>query len=137
MDDRLHTLIMKYQDAAQRASSILREEYAVEDLFRAYRSSQIPREGEVRGISFRFHGSGCYFCSDQTRVDVDFGPKGRVDGFDAGRLLRFAQETLNCHELDFDQVQKLLAESLDQGELVRPGISPSSHLYYLNNSPSD
>jgi len=104
------------------------------DLFAAYRSSSIPERGELGEVAdwtYKFHGGGCYFKMGDSRVDVDFGPDSRVDGFDAGRLLRFAQETLGDQTFDYPSLRSELRLMCEQGELLYPELPPNSHLYFL------
>lgn len=105
-------------------------------LLRARRINLIPKEGEtLEGFKFNFHGGGCYFEFDNSRIDVDFGPNGRCDGFDSFRLYDFLQTS----KLDFKDV--LLEENIrteisrleDEGIIVQPNEYPNPALFYLLN----
>ena len=134
MRDAVRHLIQRYQQAALQATSLLRERFGGVDLFAAYRAGLIPEQGELSemaGWTYKFHGGGCYFKMGDTKVDVDFGPDCRVDGFDAGRLLRFAQETLGNQAFDYSLLRSELRLMCEQGELLYPELPPNSHLYFL------
>lgn len=138
MRESVRHLIQRYQQAALQAASVLREQCGVADLFAAYRSGLIPDRGglgEATGWTYKFHGGGCYFKLGDTKVDVDFGPDSRVDGFDAGRLLRFAQETLGDQTFDYPSLRSELRLMCEQGELLYPELPPNSHLFFIAPAP--
>jgi hypothetical protein len=132
--DQLVNLIERYQADAARLSSKVALHFKVDNLFCAWREGAIPSQGAVEGISFKFHGSGCYFQTDILRVDVDFGPGGRVDGFDAGRLSRYVTENQVDSSFGFLEFQNALEALLAIGVIAKPGTPPSSHLFYFRQS---
>ena len=92
---KVYRLIDRYLAAVKLLSGRLQEEYEVVSLIVGRQSGPIPREGrfEKEG-SFSFHGVGCRIDDGQSSGDFDFGPGGRIDGFDAWRLHVFASDHL-------------------------------------------
>lgn len=132
---RLLPIIQKYLQTVEVAASSLRNEFKCSDFLAARRAGTVPKSGVLSdGWSFSFHGTGCRFERDSSVVDVDFGPLGRCDGFDAWRLWQFAQESLGSHEHELAEVEAELNELELNGTVVVPGWNPSPHLYYLVTS---
>ena len=89
----IKTLIHDYLRAAESLSSRLAAAFGVSDLPSGRRSRSIPRTGETPdGIEFRFHGAGCWMTDGDTTVDIDFGPDGTIDVFDAWRLHVYSED---------------------------------------------
>lgn len=89
----LDVLIHEYLRAVKSLASRLAAEYGVPDLLTGRRSRAIPRTGETSGgIEFRFHGAGCWMSDGDTVVDIDFGPDGAIDVFDAWRLHVYSED---------------------------------------------
>jgi hypothetical protein len=60
---------------------------------RLWRSGKIKRCGVVKNdITYELHGTGCAVSLPRVHVDFDYGPGGRVDGFDVWRLFVYASE---------------------------------------------
>jgi hypothetical protein len=99
--------------------SLLQLRYGCDDLLEAYWSGTIPKSGELccGRSKYRFHGSGCYFENESCRIDIDFGPGGRYDGFDAYRLHRFSLENGDSNVLPLDKIQTEIVELLSEGLL--------------------
>lgn len=132
---RLLSIIDRYLQNVGCAVSSARGEFGCENLLAARRSGTIPKSGVLRdGWNFNFHGVGCRFEREASAVDVDFGPFGRSDGFDAWRIWRFAQESLGMHDLELAQVSAELAALKTSGTVVAPSWDPSPHLYYLSEA---
>jgi hypothetical protein len=129
--ERILALIASYTDFAERACARLRAAFGVNDLLSAVVEKRIPRAGTAAGIEFRFHGVGCEFRIDGTCIDVDFGPEGRCDGFDAWRLSLFASSEPQWSDLATESaVQHGLDLLTESGAITRPEWQPSPHLYY-------
>jgi hypothetical protein len=134
--ETVRDLISSYLKTASSAVQLLRERCGFEDVFDAYQQGFIPRSGvilESEGWTYKFHGGGCYFCLGHVKIDVDFGPNGSADGFEAGKLLRFSQETLKI-PVDYFELRHELQKMHDEGELAYPQLPPNSHLYFQKTS---
>ena len=118
-------LIDEYQVAARRVASALRVGFGRDNLLRARRSGEIPKEGVISGIEFSFHGVGCRATVDGVEVDFDFGPNGRTDGFEAWRLWRFAQQNPQKYPQfqRLEDVQAALERLARSGEIECPRLS--------------
>ena|SRR6266496_1369047 len=128
-------LIQSYQRIARLAIGAMNQRFQATNILSALADGQIPRHGKLEQGSFAFHGVGCRFQLSEGIIDIDFGPNGRFDGFDAWRLMLFAQENsrqLKCPKYTQEQVQRGIDELLKAGEIVSPKLEPSPHLYYLN-----
>src|SRR5438067_5207775 len=70
----------------------MEQSYPMTDLLRASRKGELQKEGDLPaiGATYSFHGIGCRFQVGTSVVNIDFGPDGRHDGFDAWRLWLFA-----------------------------------------------
>ena len=90
----------------------------------------IPRVGELpSGRTYSFHGIGCRFEKDDITVDMDFGPNGRIDGFDAWRLCVFAND-IGSNDLTVEVLEESLAELVKAGLIVKSTSGLSGHLYF-------
>ena len=60
---------------------------------KAWREGTVSRRGKLRHrAGYEFHGVGCRVLWDGRRVDFDYGPEGRIDGFDLWRLQMYLQD---------------------------------------------
>jgi len=83
-------------------------------------------------VSYRFHGIGCCVEFAEAVVDFDFGPGGRIDGFDAWRLAIFARSVpLHPGFADDKPLDIELLALRDAGELFHIPGSLGSHLFYM------
>jgi hypothetical protein len=126
----IRSLIRAYNAAAAEAIADLRNEYPAFTDALSLRAAGIPRDGVLAsGRVFSFHGIGCRFEKNGMSLDVDFGPHGRSDGFDAWRLSLFAQEV--GAEVTRDEIQNSLDAMLSSRELLKSAKGQlDSHLYY-------
>ena len=126
-------LIADYQRAAKITVTSLKNQTKSKDLLADCRSGKIPRRGTLtrpRG-KFQFHGIGCLFEVNKRIVDVDFGPKGRCDGFDAWRLHKYASSAFEWNDFSLGQIENGLRE-LESSKLIsRPGWQLNEQLYYF------
>lgn len=133
------TLIRDYLAAVYRVVSALRAGFGYHDLLRARGQRKIPKEGVINGVEFSFHGIGCRAVVDGLEVDFDFGVDDRIDGFEAWRLWRFAEQQPETYP-QFRQVEdvKKAMERLERtGEIECSRAMPSSTLWYLVQRPSN
>ncbi|MCA9587633.1 MAG: hypothetical protein KC657_20040 [Myxococcales bacterium] len=112
------------------------------DLLAAVCAGKIPREGVLdEHTSFRFHGVGFEFRCRGVGVEVDLGPDGRCDGFDAWRLSLFAEQSPElARSWPLARVEAGLEALLNAGVVHEPKWSPSPHLLYfvdgMKNGPA-
>lgn len=79
------------------------------------------------GAIYSKHGVGCLIESKKDGVDFDFGDHGEIDGFDAWRLLQFAESSNGRHAVaENAQIQSILDSAVSAGEIEKRGS-----LYYL------
>lgn len=134
-DDVLQ-LIVDYRRAVRVGIDALRATSAIDgDLIAGWRGGLVPRVGRLSSPSGRytFHGVGCRFEIARRVVDVEFGPNGRHDGFDAWRLAAYAESAFEWHALTAVSIERGL-HALERGGVVyRPVWDPSPHLYYLQS----
>ena len=126
-------LALDYRRSVDAAVSSLRLQAGTDDLWAAIRAGSLPRRGRLttpRG-RYAFHGIGCRFDIARRTVDVDFGPDGRHDGFDAWRLDLYAKSAFEWQHISADQVASGLAKLLSDGLVYQPRWEPSPHLLYL------
>ncbi|PVD52885.1 hypothetical protein DC498_08160 [Terrimonas sp.] len=108
-DFDLMDVIKDYLSCAKYVCGLLIDYYQVnETLMRARVLETIPKEGFVENIYFRFHGRGCFFKYDGGEIDIDFGPKGRFDGFDLYRIKKFLETNtrFKINQSDNDFIEK-------------------------------
>lgn len=110
--------------------------FGTDNMLGAWHRGEVPEQGTLDDryeTRFRFHGCGVHFESTRGEVDFDFGPDGRFDGFDAWRLLIFAQSKPDEYPnlLRLEVVESVLGELVTDGLVHRPRWAPSAHLCYL------
>jgi hypothetical protein len=133
----VHTLIIDYLNCARYFCDELKSAFNLNVISpRARVLNLLPKEGVVNGVSYNFHGVGCYFEFDGGHIDIDFGPDGRCDGFDEFRLndylnslnvdMRSKYKIADTHEFN-KQFKKLIGLKI----IWNPKLPPSEHLYYI------
>ncbi len=127
-------LIFDYQRATHAAVAALKNQFGSSNLLADLRAGKIPRKGsldEYRG-RFQFHGIGCRFDISKRVVDVDFGPGGRCDGFDAWRLHKYAESAFDWQSITLEEIEKGI-QALELSKLICHLHNPMvQHLYFLN-----
>jgi hypothetical protein len=130
--------ISKYILCADYMCKLLKDEFGIVDepLLMAYRQKMLPKTGYLNELTnFDFHGAGCYFEFEGGSIEIDFGPNGRCDGFDAYRIHDFINSTLkwdNLIELTQENIAIYLEELFNEGIIMKFGLYPNPDLYYLN-----
>jgi hypothetical protein len=74
---------------------------------------------------------GCRFEISGRIIEVDFGPSGRHDGFDAWRLQQYAESAFEWLDLRSAAINRSLRSLESTGLIIRPDWNPSPHLYYF------
>jgi hypothetical protein len=128
-------LIVDYQRAARAAVVGLKRQSGSSNPFHAWRAGKLRQSGRLiqpRG-KYSFHGTGCRFEIGGRNVDVDFGPSGRHDGFDAWRLEQYAASAFEWLDISGSAIHRGLRNLEASGLIVRPELDPSPHLYYFRD----
>jgi hypothetical protein len=99
-----------------------------------WRSEGHTQIGEtVEGVRYYFHGLGVTVHLPDYVVDFDFGFDGRANGFSPWKLADFARQLgPRFEELQqWQQVQALLIEAEQNGDVGQPFLSRQDDLFYL------
>jgi hypothetical protein len=95
-----------------------------------WRSRGISREGILpSGRTYSFHGIGCRFDKDGKEVDIDFGPNGVTNGFDAWRILQCWKSSGHHTSQSLEAIQIDLDELLAKGKVSK---QKDRSLYFLS-----
>ncbi|WP_439898762.1 DUF6896 domain-containing protein [Pseudomonas costantinii] len=90
----LENLISEYLNQVKKATDLLERSFETRDILKLWRSNKIPRCGMITDdVTYELHGIGCSVYLSDICIDFDYGPDGRVDGFDSWRLYMYACET--------------------------------------------
>ena len=128
-------LIVDYQRAARAAVVGLKRQAGSANLLSSWRMGKLRQSGRLaqpRG-RYSFHGTGCRFEISGRVLEVDFGPSGRHDGFDAWRLQQYAGSAFEWLDLHSSAINRSLRNLESTGLIVRPELDPSPHLYYFTD----
>lgn len=137
-EEQVRKLISQYQEVARRATHELQANHHAE-----IRPWGVVIDGRraksgclsATGGSFRPHGIGCAFDFDGWTIDVDYGPDGRCDGFDAWRLALFSESNTGVPKLKEDSIKAVLEHWEAAGEIRHFTESLGSHLFYFAREP--
>ncbi|WP_323155629.1 DUF6896 domain-containing protein [Pseudomonas alvandae] len=89
----LEELARDFLSSVDEATFLLEEKFGTRCILRLWGSGKIKRCGVVKGnVTYELHGVGCAVNLSHVLVDFDYGPGGRIDGFDAWRLFIYASE---------------------------------------------
>jgi hypothetical protein len=126
-------LATQYVGDASELVKALQSQYPYENLLRAVIERKVPRQGVLQDdLRFEFHGVGCRFETPSRKLDLDFGPECRCDGFDAWRLYLYANENnLGVGNPTLAEIEEGLIQLERAGEVQKPRTDPSPHLYYF------
>jgi hypothetical protein len=91
--ENLAELARDFLSSVDEATFLLEEKFGTRCILRLWGSGKIKRCGVVKGnVTYELHGVGCAVKLPHVLVDFDYGPDGRIDGFDAWRLFIYASE---------------------------------------------
>jgi hypothetical protein len=119
---------------ARRFAQLLREEgVAAPESSTAWATNGLKKGTLSDGAVYSKHGVGCLIEASEGGVDFDFGDHGEIDGFDAWKLLQFAEISKGRHAVvEKKKIQALLDSAMTAGEIEKRGS-----LYYLRkNEPN-
>jgi hypothetical protein len=131
MNDSLSELISAYTRAAAdlfpRVANHLEVDLPVSNI--EWACLGVPLVGQTNdGIKYRKHGYGVEMDDGTRRVDLDLGNEGQIDGFDAWRLFRFAENNrMSTKFRSHGDVEVALKKAVKSGEVVQF----TDDLYYL------
>ncbi|QHM71406.1 DUF6896 domain-containing protein [Mixta intestinalis] len=134
MNENFYLLIVEFQENVQAALKLMyRSGIKMPSSRSEWIESDIPSSGELEGgVKYYKHGAGCWVGLDSGEVDFDFGLQGKVGGFNAWWLTRFAGNNIETYGFrNFDDIFEHINKALADGEL----IYPEHDLYYIANVP--
>jgi hypothetical protein len=129
----LENLITEYLGQVEKATDLLEHAFGTKNILRLWRSNKIPQRGTVvADVTYELHGIGCSVYLSEICIDFDYGPDGRVDGFDAWRLYMYACEMPRKYKkyTNKDSLEREFNAYLKEGKAKRIEGSTSS-LYFL------
>ena len=129
----LDNLISEYLAHVKKATDLLEASFGTKNILSLWRSKKIPQRGPVTGgVTYELHGIGCRVYLSEICIDFDYGPDGRVDGFDAWRLYMYACEMPRKYQkyTNKDSLEREFNAYLKEGKAKRIEGSTSS-LYFL------
>lgn len=133
----IYALIKDYQDTANKAVSIFKQKYNVENLLEGWHSRLYSQTGDIKelGIKFyAFHGIGLATHFQDKVVDFDFAffPEQRHDGFDLWRLKGFVsnQPLKYSKFLNSKLLEKDFNNLVSQNIIYNPKLEHSTNLYF-------
>ncbi|MCS4249896.1 DUF6896 domain-containing protein [Pseudomonas sp. BIGb0164] len=129
----LEDLINEYIKQVQQATELLEHSFGTKDILELWWTNKIPRCGVLTdGVEYELHGVGCSVYLTDRCIDFDYGPGGRVDGFDPWRLYMYACETPQQHKkyTDMKLLEHEFNEYLEKGK-VRKIEGSMSNLYFI------
>ncbi len=86
-------LISEYLTQVKTATDLLERSFGTKNILGLWRTKKISQRGSVSGdVTYELHGVGCRVYISEICIDFDYGPEGRVDGFDLWRLFIYACE---------------------------------------------
>ena len=130
MQEQLTNLIDDYVAAAKRlfprVASHLNIQLPISNI--EWSLSSVEEVGETpNGIKYWKHGFGLKMSDSRTIIDLDLGPRGEYDGFDAMRLSYFVNaNNIQTSYKTHDEIEVALQEALKAKELTA-----SWDLYFL------
>ena len=132
MNQNLAHLISDYQSSVRVAVDLLRQSsIPLPATNTDWAATNIAQRGELLGgVPYFKHGYGCAVRLPTGTVDFDFGEHGEIDGFDAWRLVGFADSRLSEYGFEDEEALKLCFNA----EVVAGSIAYSGYiLHYLES----
>jgi hypothetical protein len=129
MHPEFHSLIADFVTTVARRFAQLEREVGVvvPESSTAWATNGLKKGTLSDGAVYLKHGIGCLIEAPEGGVDFDFGDHGELDGFDAWRLLQFAEISNGRHAVDDKKkIQASLDSAVAAGEIEKRGS-----LYYL------
>jgi hypothetical protein len=133
MNASLRKLITAYQAKARKMARLLAKELNIKLPItnNEWAALQIDQRGTTsKGLKYFKHGYGVAIRHDGWEIDIDFGDKGEIDGFDAHKLFNFAG--VNGFQIPYKnetEIESEIKRAVRDGEVRHCGRS----LYYIKN----
>ncbi|PKH28886.1 hypothetical protein BI292_27595 [Pseudomonas sp. 43NM1] len=128
----LEYLIEDFLEKVDKATAMLEKKFGDRFILRLWGTKKIPQRGTVSGnVTYELHGVGCRVYLPEACIDFDYGPDGRIDGFDSWRLYIYANEFPERHPqyTELEIVERDLDEYITAGKVKRMH-SGMSNLYF-------
>ncbi len=106
------------------------------DIIADRKTKGYPKEGEIEGVEYYFHGGGVNFSNRHDEIDIDFGPNGRHDGFDLMRLKHFlnARRDKYSEFIDITSLESTFLTLVSIGKIQNQNWFPGENLFYLDDA---
>ena len=108
------------------------------DITRTYNwrhQAVLPQKGEVKGITYAFHGRGCFFKTQGVTLDVDFDTVRGCNAFDEWRIRHFLEENYPKETYWLLFLSEGLTRLVQQRVLHQVPREHDEHFYYLGAAP--
>lgn len=102
---------------------------------RTERNAVLSQRGTIQGLTYAFHGRGCYFQTKELVLDVDFDALRNWNGIDLWRLQHFLTENKRALKLTADELAQHMAALLYKQRLHQVDRIADQHFYYLSITP--
>ena len=130
MDKALDELITQYIDTVAQVFPRVAEHLGIRvPITNAeWACLDVPQRGSTAdGIEYFKHGYGVAISDGDYKIDVDLGENGEINGFDAWRLFKFAQDNeIQSPFGSIKEIESAIQEAVDSNELAYSGYL----LYY-------
>lgn len=133
-NEALEYLIDDFLENVDKATAMLEETFGTRCILRLWGTKKIAQRGNVNNtVKYELHGVGCRVYLPDACIDFDYGPDGRIDGFDPWRLYMYANEVPKKHPkyTELDDIKRDLEEYITSGKVERIANS-MSRLYFKN-----
>ena len=126
----LRELIHQYQLDVRRVVDEFEMIYGRRDLLAGWGQKAFPSSGKLNEVvvSYRFHGVGLWANLNGKEVDFDFAPNDDHNGFDAWRLMLYAESMGLQEQWPKERITRLLA-NMESSAMIHRKYSRSS-LYF-------
>ena len=124
MHSELQSLISDFVATVARRFAQLQREVGVATpkSSTAWATNGLKRGTLSDGAVYSKHGVGCLIEAPAGGVDFDFGDHGEIDGFDAWRLVQFAEISNGRHAItEKKKIEALLDSAVAAGEIEKRG----------------
>lgn len=131
----LENLISGYLAHVKKATDLLELAFGTKNILGLWRSKKILQRGSLTdNTTYEPHGIGCRVYLSGICIDFDYGPDGRVDGFDPWRLYIYACELPRKYK-KFTNKEYLESEFLEYLKLGKANKIPGSmsNLYFIQH----
>ncbi|WP_442963747.1 DUF6896 domain-containing protein [Pseudomonas sp. MF6768] len=84
----LEDLISEYLEEVEKTTNLLELSFGTKNILGLWRSKKIPLRGKLSDdATYELHGVGCRVYISEKCIDFDYGPDGRIDGFESWMTL--------------------------------------------------